>query len=566
MNRAILVCGALLLALPIALSGHSVIFADSVANNYHQDLQDRPIELGTSGGNIFDRSSVFCCSGTLGSLVEDLAGNQYILSNNHVIARFNQGATGEPVNQPGQIDQNCAQVGVVAQLTDFVKIQTSKGRSIKYNVVDAAIASVDPGAVQADGSILDIGPVHSDTMPAFVGQAVKKSGRTTGLTHGEVVAIGVTVGVGYSKSCGGAANQTAYFENQIRIGSGSFSAGGDSGSLIVEDVASQPKALGLLFAGSSTSTLANPIGDVLNLLGVQMASGTPLPPPDTGSISGTVTQAVGGAAIDGATVSADTGQSTTTNGSGDYTLSNVPVGTRTVTASATGFVSDSTDVTVVKDSITTGADIALAVAVEPTMVQAACVTLDAKGGRNSTKDALFSVRIVDDFGNAVAGATVNISVDLDTALFGTGTGALSDSNGNVTYNAKNAPDGLYVITSVTVTASGLTYVGSAPDNSFDKGGKDSGPVSFCNTGFDSSGGAEGLTQEISRARAAKARGSQRLMGIPGVVGHGIGLSDDGHPVIEVYLANENASARAQIPNNVENFAVRVVVTGTFEAF
>ena len=56
------------------------------------------------------------------------------------------------------------------------------------------------------------------------------------------------------------------------------------------------------------------------------------------------------------------------------------------------------------------------------------------------------------------------------------------------------------------------------------------------------------------------------MGIPGVVGHGIGLSDDSHPVIEVYLANENAAARAQIPNNIENFAVRVVVTGAFEAY
>ena len=144
-------------------------------------------------------------------------------------------------------------------------------------------------------------------------------------------------------------------------------------------------------------------------------------------------------------------------------------------------------------------------------------------------------------------------------------GALSDSNGSVTYTAKNAPNGLYEITSVTVSASGLTYVDSLPANSFDKG-TEPGPVSFCNDGFSPSGGSEDLPQEISRARAAKARSSQHLMGIPGVVGHGIGLSDDGHPVIEVYLANENASARAQIPNNIENFAVRVVVTGAFEAY
>ena len=71
---------------------------------------------------------------------------------------------------------------------------------------------------------------------------------------------------------------------------------------------------------------------------------------------------------------------------------------------------------------------------------------------------------------------------------------------------------------------------------------------------------------MSRARAAKARNSQQLMGIPGVAGHGIGLSDDGRPVVEVYLVNENASARGRIPKSIENFEVRVVVTGEFVAF
>lgn len=569
MNRAILVCGAMLLALPMMLGGHAVVSADTGGNNNHQAVQAWPIDLGTSGGNIFDRSTAFCCSGTLGSLVEDGSGNQYILSNNHVLARFNQGDTGtsldtgDPVNQPGQIDQSCAQDGVVAHLSDFVTIRTSRGRRITNNLVDAAIAYAVPGAVSPDGSILDIGPVNSAVMDAFLGQQVKKSARTTGLTQGQVLAIDVAVGVGYSKDCGGASNQTAYFINQIRIGSGSFSAGGDSGALIVENVASLPRPVGLLFAGSSTSTIANPIGAVLNLLGVQMATGAPLPPPDTGSIAGTVT-AVGGGAIAGATVSVDTGQSTTTNGSGVYTLNGVPVGSRTVSASATGFVSDSKGANVVKDATTT-ADFALEEAVEPTTIQVACVTLDAEGGRYSDKHALFSVRVVDDFGNAVAGATVNIAVDRDGAFFGSGSGALSGSDGSVTYTSKNAPNGLYEITDVTVSASGLTYIDSLPGNSFDKG-TEPGPVSECNDGFSPSGGAEDLPQGISRARAAKARSSQRLMGIPGVVGHGIGLSGDGRPVIEVYLANENASARAQIPNNIENFAVRVVVTGAFEAY
>jgi hypothetical protein len=60
----------------------------------HQIPQSRPIKLGTSGGNINDRSMLYCCSGTLGSLVED-GVSQYILSNNHVLARTNLGIIGE---------------------------------------------------------------------------------------------------------------------------------------------------------------------------------------------------------------------------------------------------------------------------------------------------------------------------------------------------------------------------------------------------------------------------------------------------------------------------------------
>jgi len=246
----------------------------------HQVVQARPIELGTSGGNINDRSRIYCCSGTLGSLTEDSAGFQYILSNNHVLARVNRASVGEDINQPGQVDQNCGQTGIIADLSTFVPIAFKQSRSVPLNEVDAAIAAVRVGQVSPDGSIIDIGPVSSQIVSAFVGQAVQKSGRTTGLTTGAVAAINVTVDVGYSKECGGASNQIARFVNQVRVTPGSFSAGGDSGSLVVESgqtspVDGFPRAVGLLFAGSSSSTIANPIGRVLSLLNVSMAGGTP---------------------------------------------------------------------------------------------------------------------------------------------------------------------------------------------------------------------------------------------------------------------------------------------------
>jgi hypothetical protein len=87
--------------------------------------------------------------------VQDASGAQYILSNNHVLAEANQGQPGDPVNQPGLVDQNCGQAGVVANLTRFVTIQFAKGRSVPLNEVDCAIAQVISGDVRTDGSILD---------------------------------------------------------------------------------------------------------------------------------------------------------------------------------------------------------------------------------------------------------------------------------------------------------------------------------------------------------------------------------------------------------------------------
>ncbi len=71
----------------------------------------------------------------------------------------------------------------------------------------------------------------------------------------------------------------------------------------------------------------------------------------TGSISGTVTNS-GGTALSGATVSYS-GGSTTSASNGTYTLSNVPVGAVSVTASATGYQSSIQSVTVTANTTAT---------------------------------------------------------------------------------------------------------------------------------------------------------------------------------------------------------------------
>ena len=102
-------------------------------------------------------------------------------------------------------------------------------------------------------------------------QAVKKSGRTTGLTRSSVSGLNATISVGYSDECAGG-SFTKQFTGQIVIkNNGSrFLNSGDSGSLMVEDVTTNPRAVGLLYAGSSSVAIANPINDVLSHLGVSM--------------------------------------------------------------------------------------------------------------------------------------------------------------------------------------------------------------------------------------------------------------------------------------------------------
>src|SRR5262249_27383319 len=144
--------------------------------------------------------------------------------------------------------------------------------SLPNSNVDAAIARVVPGAVRTDGAILEIGTISAQTRTAGINVAVKKSGRTTGLTRSKISGLNATVKVAYDNECAGGAAFTTTFSGQIVIAnSGSaFLNSGDSGSLMVEDIATNPRAVGLLFAGSSTSAIANPIDEVLAFFGGSM--------------------------------------------------------------------------------------------------------------------------------------------------------------------------------------------------------------------------------------------------------------------------------------------------------
>jgi len=71
---------------------------------------------------------------------------------------------------------------------------------------------------------------------------------------------------------------------------------------------------------------------------------------------------------------------------------------------------------------------------------------------------------------------------------------------------------------------------------------------------------------LDHALQVRADHENELFEIPGVLGTGIGADASGNPVIRVYVANAAQSVDHPMPANIEGLPVRVVVTGTIEAY
>lgn len=232
-------------------------------------------------------------AGTLGCLVkENNTGNVMILSNNHVLADSNNADIGDDIYQPGPYDGGGLS-DTIATLRDFVPIQFvavpsdcttailvktvlnfiarmtgSKTRleairlSALTNVIDAATAyPLNEDSVIAE--ILEVGIPKGPAASPKVNMQVVKSGRTTGVMSDKIISVGTTINVGYG------AGKTAIFTDQVVAGP--MSAGGDSGSLVMEQMTN--RVVGLLFAGSDQATIFSPWKYVESELGVTLYEG-----------------------------------------------------------------------------------------------------------------------------------------------------------------------------------------------------------------------------------------------------------------------------------------------------
>ncbi|MFG2646216.1 hypothetical protein [Streptomyces sp. NPDC048436] len=231
----------------------------------------RPCPSGFSVGN------VRVTAGTLGSVVYDflpgatvdppgpglgVPAKFYILSNNHVLADSNRAQLGSAIVQPGVFDGGQDPADRIATLERFITIQFAPQIPLERhnNVVDAALGTVDFQDATRETYFSGAPRAWRRKANVAVGDLVKKTGRTTNISFGRIIAVDATIDVNYGTA------GTARFKDQILTTS--ISAGGDSGSLVtsLDNVAT-----GLLFAGSSTVTVLNHFENVRALLRVEVS-------------------------------------------------------------------------------------------------------------------------------------------------------------------------------------------------------------------------------------------------------------------------------------------------------
>lgn len=198
--------------------------------------------------------------GTLGCVVKK-GGRYYALSNNHVLANFNQAAVGDEITHPSAFSPGTPRA--FARLTDYEPIAFGE---TEINDIDAAIAEIiSPG--QVSPQIYMIGKIADPPAPAYEGMPVKKYGAATELRSGVVEGCFEH----FQMKCPD--GRIAQFRGQVAVNGGSapFSGAGDSGSLVVGANTNRP--VGLLIGGNSLVGLSymTPVQPILDRFEVVIA-------------------------------------------------------------------------------------------------------------------------------------------------------------------------------------------------------------------------------------------------------------------------------------------------------
>ena len=198
-------------------------------------------------------------AGTLGMVTYD----NKILSNAHVIAMDPDTDEfldlGTEIIQPGSGDGGRwgARVG---ELEAYIPIDFAPGAQ---NYADAAIGSIYGGVDVSFGEQFGEGGNYwiNGCTQVSVGDTVRKSGRTTGVTTGQVEETNVAVFIEYG-------DQIVRFVDQIQVGQNnwSFAGAGDSGSAVDMD----GEFVGLVFAGTEDYVYINKAQRIIDELAIEV--------------------------------------------------------------------------------------------------------------------------------------------------------------------------------------------------------------------------------------------------------------------------------------------------------
>lgn len=214
-------------------------------------------------------------TGTFGALVKK-DNELYCLSNNHVFAGCNHVPVGQPIMSPSSQDASPSTQAPreICRHSEIIELRSGTPALVPLVRADAAIARVpDRKQVSSWQGDQDGFDTPKNTTQPVSGMAVKKFGRTTGLTYGVVEAmIPTPFPLPYKSSTFAA---TVYLTDiwTIRVQHGQhFALPGDSGSLVVSEDGKH--SIGLLFAASRKGDygFVAPIDTVLGDLNAKLVN------------------------------------------------------------------------------------------------------------------------------------------------------------------------------------------------------------------------------------------------------------------------------------------------------
>ena len=194
-------------------------------------------------------------AGTISAFVRDAKGEFYLLSSSDVLGAPNY-RLGSAVLQPGQIDGGRVPTDVIGS---FVRYPTVADASPVANLV--GLARLEK-STSFEAALPGIGPIRGVHTPT-VGMSVQMVGRTSGLVRGKITQVDATFSIALPQPAGKGGSVRL-----VRaVATTPMSKAGDGGALVVDN---EGYAVGIVVAGSDTTTMLAPIQEVLDNLGVQL--------------------------------------------------------------------------------------------------------------------------------------------------------------------------------------------------------------------------------------------------------------------------------------------------------